>query len=241
MVRDRDRAAGSRSQVAEIGCGSGRITAYLAGLGLDAFGVDLSPAMVEEARRRHPGLEFRIGDMTALDLPSGSLAGLVAWYSVIHVPPAGHPAVFAGFRRVVAPGGHLLLAFQVGDERRHLTEAYGHTGLSCDAYRLPPEWVEQQAVAAGFRPVARLVREPFGAEKTAQAYLVLRVAAASDDVSPDVKSGCQSGCQSAKRSGKPPVATGPQRRGVTRIRDLPCFTMASRYSSQSGWSPAMLR
>ena len=166
-------------RVVEIGCGPGRITAHLAGLGLDAFGIDLSPGMIEQARLRHPGLEFRVGQMTALDLPPGALAGLVAWYCVIHIPPAEHPAVFEGFRRVLAPGGHLLLAFHAGDERRRITDAYGHSGLAYDSYRLPPERVEQQAVLAGFLPVARLTREPIGLEKTTQAYLVLRAADAT--------------------------------------------------------------
>ncbi|HEU5331681.1 MAG TPA: class I SAM-dependent methyltransferase [Actinocrinis sp.] len=170
--------ANGRGRVVEVGCGSGRITAHLAGLGLDASGIDLSPAMVEQARRHHPDLEFKVGQMTALDLPPGAVVGLVAWYSLIHIPPAEHPAVFTGFRRALAPGGHLLLAFQAGDERRHITDAYGHSDLSYDMYRLRPEHVEQQAVQAGFHPVARLTREPIdspiGIEKTPQAYLLLR-------------------------------------------------------------------
>jgi SAM-dependent methyltransferase len=172
-------------RVVEVGCGPGRITAHLAGLGLDAFGIDLSSGMIEQARRRHPGLEFRVGQMNALDLPSGAVNGLVAWYSLIHIPPAEQPAVLCGFRRVLVPGGHLLLVFQVGDERRHITDAYGHSGLDYNSYRLPPERVEQQAVEAGFEPVARLVREPIEAgnkyELTSQAYLLLRAAAMEAD------------------------------------------------------------
>jgi ubiquinone/menaquinone biosynthesis C-methylase UbiE len=164
--------------VVEIGCGPGRITAHLAGLGLRMLGIDLSPAMIEQARRRHPDLEFRVGEMSALDLPPRSTAGLVAWYSLIHVPPAEHPAVLTGFRRVLAPGGHLLLAFHTGEDRRHITDAYGHTGLAYDAYRLSPERLEQQALQAGFKPVARLTREPIstpiGTETTPQGYLLLR-------------------------------------------------------------------
>jgi SAM-dependent methyltransferase len=174
----RGAAPSDSARVVEVGCGPGRITAHLAGLGLDMLGIDLSPAMIEQARRRHPGLEFRVGQMTALDLPPGSAVGLVAWYSLIHIPPTEHPAVLTGFRRVLAPGGHLLLAFHAGDERRHITDAYGHSGLAYDAYRLPPERLEQQAVQAGFRPVAKLIREPIstpiGSEKTPQAYLLLR-------------------------------------------------------------------
>ena len=181
LVRDTERAAdGARAaagRVVEIGCGPGRITAHLAGLGLDVFGIDLSPAMVEQARQRHPGLEFQVGEMSALSLPPEALTGLVAWYSLIHIPPARRPAVLAGFHRVLAPGGHLLLAFHAGDERRHITDAYGHTGLSIDSYRLPPDRVEQEAAAVGFHPVARLTREPIVPEKTSQAYLILRKAA----------------------------------------------------------------
>lgn len=174
----RGAAPGGARRVVEVGCGPGRITAHLGGLGLDMLGIDLSPAMIEQARRRHPDLDFRVGEMTALDLPPGGAAGVVAWYSLIHIPPAEHPAVLAGFRRVLAPGGHLLLAFHVGGERRHITDAYGHGDLAYDAYRLPPERLEVQAVQAGFRPVARLVREPIstpiGAEKSSQAYLIFR-------------------------------------------------------------------
>ncbi|HWG26261.1 class I SAM-dependent methyltransferase [Actinospica sp.] len=161
-------------RVVEVGCGPGRVTAHLAGLGLAAAGIDLSPAMVDEARRRHRGISFTVGSMTALDLPDHQLDGLVAWYSVIHVPPAEHRAVYRGFHRALTQGGHLLLAFQVGDERRVITDAYGHSGLRLDAYRLQPDRVEDDLAAAGFEPVARLTRAQAGPEKTGQAYVIAR-------------------------------------------------------------------
>lgn len=170
------QAGGGGARVAEIGCGPGRITAHLASLGLAASGIDLSPAMVQEARRRYPGLSFSVGSMTALEPvePARRLHGLVAWYSVIHVPPSRHRGVYAGFRKVLVPGGLVLLAFQCGDERRRLEQAYGHGGLALDAYRLRPERVEQDLEACGFAVVSRTVREPVGAERTPQAYLVAR-------------------------------------------------------------------
>jgi len=160
-------------EVADVGCGPGRITAHLAALGLAAFGVDLSPRMVAVARSRHPGLRFEVGSMTGLDLPDAGLGGVVAWYSVIHVPPEHHPGVFAGFHRVLRPGGHLLLAFQAGDERRDITEGYGHE-ITMSAYRLPPERVAARLVEAGFEVRATLVRAPEPQEKTPQAYLLAR-------------------------------------------------------------------
>lgn len=111
--------------VADVGCGPGRITAHLSGLGVDAFGIDLSPGMIEVARRDHPGLRFEVGSMTDLRLADASLAGLVAWYSLIHVPDDEIGLVLTHFRRVLRPGGPLLLGFHVGDESRLKTEGYG--------------------------------------------------------------------------------------------------------------------
>jgi SAM-dependent methyltransferase len=172
----RDAGAGP---VADLGCGPGRVTAYLHSLGLDCFGVDLSPAMVTEARRRHPGLRFDVGMMSALDRPDRALGGVVAWYSIIHTPPALLPAVFAEFRRVLAPGGHVLLAFQVGDEQVHLEHAYGHL-VSLDAYRLDPDRVAALLTETGLATRARLLREPEPPEKVPQSYLVARLASCHD-------------------------------------------------------------
>ncbi|WP_198950456.1 class I SAM-dependent methyltransferase [Kineosporia sp. A_224] len=72
--------AGGGGPVLDVGCGPGRVTAHLVAAGLDAAGVYLSPGMVAVARREHPGLRFAVGSMTALDVPAGSLGGLVAWY-----------------------------------------------------------------------------------------------------------------------------------------------------------------
>ncbi|MFC8076716.1 class I SAM-dependent methyltransferase [Streptomyces sp. NPDC057307] len=101
--------------VADVGCGPGRITAHLRHLGVDAFGIDLSPRMVEVARGEHPGLRFEVGSMTRLDLADGELAALLAWYSIIHVPDDAIGRVLAVFHRVLRPGGLLLLGFHVGD------------------------------------------------------------------------------------------------------------------------------
>ncbi|MCS7479598.1 class I SAM-dependent DNA methyltransferase [Umezawaea endophytica] len=159
--------------VGDIGCGPGLVTHHLRGLGLDAFGVDLSPGMVEVARRRYPDLRFEVGSMLELDLPDGGLGGLVAWYSIIHVPTDRLPEVFAEFRRVLAPGGHVLLAFQVGDEALHVTRGYGHD-VDLTAYRLPPATIEELLEKAGFTMTARMVREPGEREKVPQAYLLAR-------------------------------------------------------------------
>jgi SAM-dependent methyltransferase len=166
---------GASGPVADLGCGPGRLTGHLASLGLDVFGVDLSPGMVGVARRAHPGLRFEVGSMAALDLEDGCLAGALAWYSLIHTPPERLAPVVAELARVLAPGGRLLTAFQVGDEHRRITNGYGRD-VVLDAYRLQPDFIAGLCAAAGLVIEARLVREPMPSlpEKTPQAYLLAR-------------------------------------------------------------------
>ena len=157
--------------VADLGCGPGRITAHLHSLGLDAFGVDLSPAMIEVARRDHPVLRFVEGRLDDLPVDDGAVAGVVAWYSIIHTPPEQLPSVFTEFARVLAPGAPVLLAFQVGEERVHLQQVYGHD-VSVHLHRLRPERICALLADSGIDVDARLVREPSDREKTPQAYLL---------------------------------------------------------------------
>ncbi len=166
--------------VADVGCGPGHVTAHLHGLGLTAFGIDLSPQMIAVARRAHPGLRFEVGSMLALDLPDGALGGIVANYSIIHIPEEQLPDVFAQFHRVLAPGGHVLVVFQVGDEPLHLTEVFGHA-ISLNFHRRQPDRIAELLSQAGLVVRARLLREPDddGVETTQQAYLLARTP--SDD------------------------------------------------------------
>ncbi|KAB8197208.1 methyltransferase domain-containing protein [Nonomuraea phyllanthi] len=165
-----------RGPVADVGSGPGQITALLHDLGLDAFGVDLSPAMVALARRTYPELRFEEGSMLALDLPDGALGGLVANYSIIHIPQELLPEVFAEFHRVMAPGAYTLIAFQVGDEAKHRTDGFGHE-IKLDFRRLRPERIAGLLEKAGFVMHARLLREAreeSAAEMTPQAMLLAR-------------------------------------------------------------------
>lgn len=159
--------------VADVGCGPGRVTILLDRLGLDAFGIDLSPGMVALARRTYPGLRFEVGSMLALDLPSASLGGLLAYYSVIHVPWERRRAVFTEFHRVLAPGGHLMLCFQVGDEQSHRVEAFGKP-IALDFYRQRPDEVARLLRDAGFDTWATVVKEAEGTEKTPQGFVIAR-------------------------------------------------------------------
>lgn len=145
--------------VADIGCGTGRITAYLHTLGLSVFGIDLSPEMVSAARGEHPHLRFQQGSMTELELQNNSLGGIVAWYSIIHIPDEDLLDVFAQFCRVLAPGAPVLLSFAVGDEALHRHEVGGHE-VSLDFHPRQPDTVTDLLAEAGLSERARLVRQP---------------------------------------------------------------------------------
>ncbi|MGO4533276.1 class I SAM-dependent DNA methyltransferase [Leifsonia sp. 2MCAF36] len=159
--------------VGDLGCGPGRIAGYLSRLGMDVAGVDLSPRMVEVARRDHPGARFEVGSMAALPFADAELAGALAWYSIIHTPEERQGDLFAEFARVVRPGGVMLLAFQVGDDVVRITHAYGHD-VELSARRQDPDRVRVRLVDAGFTPTADLIRSPVPPEKVRQGYLMAR-------------------------------------------------------------------
>lgn len=147
------------------------MTHHLRELGVEAFGVDLSPGMIAVARATYPGLRFEVGSMTGLDLADGSLGGVLSWYSTVHMPAAAFPSVLTEFRRVLAPGGPLLLAFKAGDGCVRLEQAYGHE-VDLDVYRHPVDRIASLLADAGFAVTARLVREPDPAETTPQGFLL---------------------------------------------------------------------
>ena len=159
--------------VADVGCGPGRITAHLRGLGLAAVGLDLSPGMVAAGRRDHPGLPLAVGSMTALPFAAASLAGLVAWYSVIHVPDQALPGVLAGFARVLRPGGVLLVASQSGEGSTLKTEGYGGHPMAVHVHRRTPERLAAGVEDAGLTVEGRLLRR-HGDTPTPAGFLLAR-------------------------------------------------------------------
>lgn len=159
--------------VADVGCGPGRITILLHQLGLQAFGVDLSPGMVALARGAYPHLRFEVGSMLTLPLPDASLGGLLAYYSIIHLPWERRPEAFAEFHRVLIPGGQLMVAFQVGDDRAHYAEAFGKQ-VHLDFHRQQPDDVVELLRAAGFELRCTVVKQAELTDKTPQSFVMVR-------------------------------------------------------------------
>ena len=165
--------AGGGGPVLDAGCGVGRICGHLGGLGLDVSGVDLSPGMLAIARRDHPDHAYTEGSLLALPAEDASYDGALAWYSLIHVPPADQPRALAELHRVLRPGGHLLLAFQVGDEPSHRTDAAG-IPVRLTFHRINLDAIQVLLRDAGFDVVSTTWREREPAEKSPQGIVLAR-------------------------------------------------------------------
>jgi ubiquinone/menaquinone biosynthesis C-methylase UbiE len=150
----------SKGRACDLGCGPGQVARYLHGRGADVFGIDLSPMMVERAREANPDIEFRQGNMQKLDLPDESLAGIAAFYSIIHIPRGEVTQVLKELRRVLQPGGVLLLAFHRGEEVRHLDE-WWEQPVSLDFTFFEPEEMSNYLRAADLQVDEVIERAPY--------------------------------------------------------------------------------
>jgi SAM-dependent methyltransferase len=153
-------ATASRGRVCDMGCGPGHVARYLHDAGAPAFGLDLSPAMLNQARQLNPGMDFRLGNMLALDVGSDVLAGVTAFYAIVNLPPAVLPGAFLEMNRVLQPDGLLLLAFHMGDETRHVTDLWG-CAVSMDFYFFPPAEIRRLLTEAGFTIEETVERDPY--------------------------------------------------------------------------------
>ena len=153
-------ATRGRGAVCDMGCGPGHVARYLRDAGAAVFGLDLSPGMLEQARRLNPGISFREGNMLALDLADETLAGIAAFYAIVNISKESLPTVFQEIRRVLKPGGLLLLAFHSGDEALHEDELWGQP-ISMDFFLLQPSDIKRYLEEAGLTIEEIVARDPY--------------------------------------------------------------------------------
>jgi len=150
-------------RVCDLGCGPGQIARYLRDRGVDVFGLDLSAGMLAQARRLNPEIEFVQGSMLALALGSETLDGITAFYSIIHIPRQQVVSALSEMRRVLKPGGCLLITFHLGTEDTHHDELFGRPVKLDVAYFTTME-MSGYLLAAGFRVEESLERDPYAPE-----------------------------------------------------------------------------
>lgn len=170
--------AGGR--VCDMGCGPGHIAGFLAQLGVDAMGVDVSQSMVETARRLNPGLAFERGDMLRLPYPDATFAGITAFYSLIHIERARVTGALHELRRVLRTGGHILFSFHAGEGEAHVDQYYSHGNHEGPKIALHVTFFRLKEMAGfvedvGFSLEERLDREPYEFEyPSRRAYILAR-------------------------------------------------------------------
>ncbi|MFJ2952583.1 class I SAM-dependent methyltransferase [Streptomyces sp. NPDC087226] len=157
-------------RAADVGCGPGHLTAILNELGLDARGFDLSPGMVDHARRARPELRFDEATMESLPIEDGTLGGVLAHYSMIHTPPGEVPALLAEQVRVLAPGGLLLVSFFATDGPEPIRFDHKVT----PAYSWPADRFAELLAGAGLVTFARLLHDPASERGFLDAHLLAR-------------------------------------------------------------------
>lgn len=153
------REVGDLGPICDLGCGPGQIARYLHRLGADTLGVDLSPRMVAEAQRLNPEIPFHQGDMLSLLDADHSWGGIAAFYCIIHIPREQVVDALREMKRVLKPGGVLLLTFHIGDEIKHLDE-WWEKPVNLDFAFYQTAEMESWLQEAGYELEDTLVREP---------------------------------------------------------------------------------
>ncbi|HLA04255.1 MAG TPA: class I SAM-dependent methyltransferase [Patescibacteria group bacterium] len=101
-------------RVLDCGCGSGVQSKELFDRGLEVVGMDLSPKMVSEAKKRVPKAKFAVGDMTKMNFTKGSFGGVYVRASLLHIPKKLVPKVLKSINKILKNGGILYLALKEG-------------------------------------------------------------------------------------------------------------------------------
>lgn len=154
------RQTGGWGPVCDLGCGPGQVARFLQEAGAEVFGIDLSPGMVNEARRLNPDIQFREGNMLALPLEDGLLAGIAAFYAIVNLPVELRPAAFHEMARVLTPGGVLLLTFHIGGAVLGVHELWGRP-ITMQFYTLDKPTILGELEDAGLVIDECLERDPY--------------------------------------------------------------------------------
>ncbi|MCP4024523.1 MAG: class I SAM-dependent methyltransferase [Desulfobacteraceae bacterium] len=166
------RDIGSKTPVWDFGCGPGQTTKYLTDLGMDICGMDLSPKVLEQAKKLYPDIHFQTGNMLKLTFENNAIAGVVAFYAIVHFTKEQVDAAFGEIFRVLQPGGIFLFTYHIGDDTIHIDE-FLDKKVDVDFMYFNTDFIENTLTKNEFNIIETIEREPYpGVEvETRRAYV----------------------------------------------------------------------
>ena len=151
---------GDRRPVWDFGCGPGQTTKYLKDLGMEISELDLSGKILEQAKQIHPEIHFRKGNILNLEFDDNSIAGVVAFYAIVHFTEEQVESAFREIFRVLQPGGIFLLTYHVGEETIHLDEFLGKE-IDIEFMYFTSDFIFRCLKNTGFEKIEIIEREPY--------------------------------------------------------------------------------
>jgi ubiquinone/menaquinone biosynthesis C-methylase UbiE len=160
ILRRFSQEVGDRRPVWDFGCGPGHTAQYLKNLGIEISGLDLSEKILEQARLIHPEIDFRKGNILELEFENDSIAGVVAFYAIVHFTEEQAGIAFREVFRVLQPGGIFLFTYHIGEETIHINEFLGKK-VDIDFMFFTTDFISSCLKDSGFEKVAIIEREPY--------------------------------------------------------------------------------
>ena len=154
---------GKGQRVLDLGCGPGHTTSYLASLGLASIGVDLSPEMIATAKSHFPDIQFAVGDFFQLSESNQSVAGILAFYCIVHLQTAELVTVFREIYRVLKFDGVFFLSFHIGIDSVYVDDFLG-AGGKLEFFPFPVATVQSALEESGFNDLVIHERTPYETE-----------------------------------------------------------------------------
>ena len=151
---------GNRRPVWDFGCGPGQTTKYLNDLGIEISGLDISEKSLEQARIIYPKIHFKKGNILELEFDDDSIAGVVAFYAIVHFTKEQVASAFQEILRVLQPGGLFLFTYHIGEETIHLDEYLGKK-IDIEFMYFTTNFVLSCLNEIGFSKIEIIEREPY--------------------------------------------------------------------------------
>ncbi len=151
---------GDRRPIWDFGCGPGQTTKYMQTIGVEISGLDLSEKILEQAKTIHPELYFQKGNILELDFENDSIAGIVAFYAIVHFTEKQVDMAFREIFRVLQPGGKFLFTYHIGEETLHIDEFLGKK-VDIDFMFFNTEFISDCLMDNGFEKIEIIEREPY--------------------------------------------------------------------------------